>query len=89
MQNFGIVKEAFVSYCRETGRPRGFGFVVFESPQVCGARIHMVSMPTSYLQCKHTRLSVSTLDLASPTNSQIVKQPRAGAQVQLVSARMI
>ena len=34
MQNYGIVKEAFVSYCRESGKPRGFGFVVFESRAV-------------------------------------------------------
>ena len=34
LQNYGVVKEAFVSYCRETGKPRGFGFVVFENPTV-------------------------------------------------------
>jgi RNA recognition motif-containing protein len=33
-ENFGAVLEAFVSYDRNTGRPRGFGFVVFESPEV-------------------------------------------------------
>jgi RNA recognition motif-containing protein len=33
-ENFGMVKEAFVSYDRETGKPRGFGFVVFENPTV-------------------------------------------------------
>jgi RNA recognition motif-containing protein len=33
-ENFGAVVEAFVSYDRATGRPRGFGFVVFESTEV-------------------------------------------------------
>ncbi|KAG1667895.1 hypothetical protein FOA52_013656 [Chlamydomonas sp. UWO 241] len=33
-ENFGVVREAFVSYNRTNGRPRGFGFVVFESPEV-------------------------------------------------------
>lgn len=33
-ENFGAVTEAFVSYDKNTGRPRGFGFVVFESPEV-------------------------------------------------------
>lgn len=33
-ENFGSVLEAFVSYDRQSGRPRGFGFVVFESAQV-------------------------------------------------------
>lgn len=33
-ENFGSVQEAFVSYDRHTGRPRGFGFVVFEDPLV-------------------------------------------------------
>ena len=33
-ENFGSVQEAFVSYDRHTGRPRGFGFVVFVDPQV-------------------------------------------------------
>uniref|UniRef100_A0A7S0RI27 RRM domain-containing protein n=1 Tax=Chlamydomonas leiostraca TaxID=1034604 RepID=A0A7S0RI27_9CHLO len=33
-ENFGVVREAFVSYNRNNGRPRGFGFVVFESPEV-------------------------------------------------------
>lgn len=33
-ENYGCVKEAFVSYDRETGKPRGFGFVVFENPTV-------------------------------------------------------
>ena len=32
--NFGTVLEAFVSYDRHTGRPRGFGFVVFDDPAV-------------------------------------------------------
>ncbi|KAK9864834.1 hypothetical protein WJX84_005922 [Apatococcus fuscideae] len=32
--NYGTVHEAFVSYDRHTGRPRGFGFVVFEDPGV-------------------------------------------------------
>ena len=33
-ENFGSVQEAFVSYDRNTGRPRGFGFVVFADPLV-------------------------------------------------------
>ena len=33
-ENYGQVNEAFVSYDRHTGRPRGFGFVVFEDPAV-------------------------------------------------------
>ncbi|CAD7705151.1 unnamed protein product [Ostreobium quekettii] len=33
-ENWGNVTEAFVSYDRNTGRPRGFGFVVFEDPAV-------------------------------------------------------
>ena len=33
-ENYGNVTEAFVSYDRNTGRPRGFGFVVFEDPSV-------------------------------------------------------
>jgi RNA recognition motif-containing protein len=33
-ENYGAVHEAFVSYDRNTGRPRGFGFVVFESQEV-------------------------------------------------------
>lgn len=33
-ENYGSVLEAFVSYDRNTGRPRGFGFVVFESSDV-------------------------------------------------------
>lgn len=33
-ENFGVVREAFVSYNRNNGRPRGFGFVVFESVEV-------------------------------------------------------
>lgn len=32
-ENYGAVKEAFVSYARD-GKPRGFGFVVFESSAV-------------------------------------------------------
>ena len=33
-ENYGAVQEAFVSYDRATGRPRGFGFVVFDDPAV-------------------------------------------------------
>jgi len=33
-ENYGAVKEAFVSYNPTTGRPRGFGFVVFDSVDV-------------------------------------------------------
>lgn len=33
-ENFGSVQEAFVSYDRHTGRPRGFGFVIFVDPIV-------------------------------------------------------
>jgi len=33
-ENYGEVLEAFVSYDKNTGRPRGFGFVVFASPGV-------------------------------------------------------
>ena len=33
-ENYGAVHEAFVSYARNTGRPRGFGFVVFDDPGV-------------------------------------------------------
>ena len=33
-ENYGAVHEAFVSYDRNTGRPRGFGFVVFDDPGV-------------------------------------------------------
>lgn len=31
-ENYGTVQEAFVSYDKHTGRPRGFGFVVFADP---------------------------------------------------------
>ncbi|GFR51870.1 hypothetical protein Agub_g14343, partial [Astrephomene gubernaculifera] len=44
-ENFGSVREAFVSYNRNNGRPRGFGFVVFESPEVADkvvANKHMI-----------------------------------------------
>jgi len=33
-ENWGVVKESFVSYDRETGKPRGFGFVVFDDASV-------------------------------------------------------
>lgn len=33
-ENYGEVVEAFVSYDKNTGRPRGFGFVVFAEPHV-------------------------------------------------------
>lgn len=33
-ENYGVVREAFVSYNRVNGRPRGFGFVVFENTEV-------------------------------------------------------
>lgn len=33
-ENYGRVVECFVSYCRDTGKPRGFGFVVFEDTAV-------------------------------------------------------
>lgn len=33
-ENYGAVSEAFVSYDKTTGRPRGFGFVIFESPEI-------------------------------------------------------
>lgn len=33
-ENYGEVLEAFVSYDKNTGRPRGFGFVVFAAPSV-------------------------------------------------------
>ena len=33
-ENHGAVREAFVSYNRSSGRPRGFGFVVFESTEI-------------------------------------------------------
>eukprot|EP00955_Chlamydomonas_euryale_P065811 359359-Chlamydomonas_euryale.AAC.1 len=33
-ENYGVVREAFVSYNRNNGRPRGFGFVVFESAEI-------------------------------------------------------
>lgn len=33
-ENYGAVHEAFVSYDKRTGRPRGFGFVVFTDPAV-------------------------------------------------------
>jgi RNA recognition motif-containing protein len=44
-ENFGSVREAFVSYNRNNGRPRGFGFVVFESSEVADkvvATKHMI-----------------------------------------------
>lgn len=31
MENYGPVLESFVSYNKTDGRPRGFGFVIFES----------------------------------------------------------
>ncbi len=43
-ENYGVVREAFVSYNRNNGRPRGFGFVVFESPDVAD----------KVVACKHT-----------------------------------
>ncbi|GAX79280.1 hypothetical protein CEUSTIGMA_g6720.t1 [Chlamydomonas eustigma] len=43
-ENYGVVREAFVSYNRNNGRPRGFGFVVFESPEVAD----------KVVACKHT-----------------------------------
>ena len=33
-ENFAAVEEAYVSYDRKSGRPRGFGFVCFEDPAV-------------------------------------------------------
>ena len=33
-RSYAQVLEAFVSYDRVTGRPRGFGFVIFEDPAV-------------------------------------------------------
>lgn len=33
-ENFAPVEEAYVSYDRKSGRPRGFGFVCFEDPSV-------------------------------------------------------
>mmetsp|Transcript_29081 Transcript_29081/g.69480 ORF Transcript_29081/g.69480 Transcript_29081/m.69480 type:complete len:542 (+) Transcript_29081:217-1842(+) len=33
-ENYGEVIEAFVSYDKNTGRPRGFGFVVFAEPHI-------------------------------------------------------
>lgn len=33
-ENYGEVLEAFVSYDKNTGRPRGFGFVVFAEPHI-------------------------------------------------------
>lgn len=41
-ENFGAVQEAFVSYDRNTGRPRGFGFVVFTDAAVAD---RVVSQP--------------------------------------------
>ena len=43
-ENYGVVRESFVSYNRNNGRPRGFGFVVFESPEVAD----------KVVACKHT-----------------------------------
>ena len=43
-ENYGVVREAFVSYNRNNGRPRGFGFVVFESSEVAD----------KVVACKHT-----------------------------------
>lgn len=43
-ENYGVVRESFVSYNRTNGRPRGFGFVVFESPEV-RILIHARSTP--------------------------------------------
>ena len=33
-ENFGNVQDSYVSYDRANGRPRGFGFVVFEDEAV-------------------------------------------------------
>jgi hypothetical protein len=41
-ENFGAVQEAFVSYDRATGRPRGFGFVVFAPGPECAAVVDKV-----------------------------------------------
>jgi len=38
---FGEVEEAFVSYDRLSGRPRGFGFVVYKEPDVAEKVIGM------------------------------------------------
>ncbi|CAG9461880.1 unnamed protein product [Pedinophyceae sp. YPF-701] len=43
-ENFGEVTEAFVSHDRHTGRPRGFGFVIFRDPSVADRVV----------ECQHT-----------------------------------
>ena len=59
-ENYGTVREAFVSYNRNNGRPRGFGFVVFENPEVAD----------KVVAAKHTidrrEVRPATLPLAAP-----------------------
>lgn len=69
-ENFGSVQEAFVSYDRHTGRPRGFGFVVFEDPLVADKVVSIqhtidrreVTMEVSNLGATVSRSDSSDLD---------------------------
>ncbi len=70
------VLEAFVSYDRHTGRPRGFGFVVFEDPQVSRR------LPEQYgllISVESHPVAGSSLAQGRPDRMLIAGGARAGA----------
>jgi RNA recognition motif-containing protein len=70
-ENYGVVREAFVSVNRTTGRPRGFGFVLFESPEVA----------EKVVSSKHTidrREVRGTRGLVTPPSQHSHQQAHAG-----------
>ena len=77
-ENFGAVREAFVSYNRNNGRPRGFGFVVFESPEVADkvvATKHMIDR-------REVRVLSLTGAVTSPVNNGPTRRPHLAAAIR-------
>ena len=77
-ENYGAVQEAFVSYDRATGRPRGFGFVVFEDPAVAD-KVTSIQHTIDRREVRAQTPAQDSPDIHTATRPQCTRAPARAA----------